>query len=37
MATWRLNFLEWNERAEVFVRPSVATTGANTNLNLNQP
>jgi tetratricopeptide (TPR) repeat protein len=37
MATWRLNFLEWNERAEVFVRPSVATTGASTNLNLNQP
>jgi len=35
MAGWRLNFLEWNHRAEVFNHPNVAT--AETNLNLSQP
>jgi tetratricopeptide (TPR) repeat protein len=35
MATWRLSFLEWNERAEPFVHQTVATTS--TNLNANQP
>jgi len=35
MASWRLNFLEWNQRAEVFNRQSIATTS--TNLNSNQP
>jgi tetratricopeptide (TPR) repeat protein len=35
MATWRLNFLEWDQRAEPFVHPTVATV--NTNLNTNQP
>lgn len=35
MAAWRLNFLEWNERAEAFNHQVVATTS--TNLNQNQP
>ena len=35
MASWRLNFLEWNERAESFNHQSIATI--NTNLNVNQP
>ncbi len=35
MATWRLNFLEWNERAEPLVNPTIASNS--TNLNLTQP
>ena len=35
MATWRLNFLEWNARAEPFVHPTIATL--NTNLNPSLP
>jgi hypothetical protein len=35
MASWRLKFLEWNERAEPLVHQTVAT--ATTNLNSNQP
>ena len=35
MASWRLNFLEWNQRAETFSHQAVATTS--TNLNSNQP
>jgi len=35
MAGWRLNFLEWNERAGAIARPAVAST--NTNLTSNQP
>jgi tetratricopeptide (TPR) repeat protein len=35
MAAWRLNFLEWNERAESFNHQAGATTS--TNLSLNQP
>lgn len=35
MASWRLNFLEWNARAEPFVHQTVATTS--TNLNQNRP
>jgi len=31
MAAWRLNFLEWNQRAESLVRPAVASTSTNTN------
>jgi hypothetical protein len=29
MAAWRLNFLEWNARAEVFDHPVLATTATN--------
>jgi hypothetical protein len=36
MAGWRLNFLEWNGRAESFNGATVATV-ATTNLNLSQP
>jgi len=35
MASWRLNFLEWNQRAEAFNHQTVATTS--TNLNSNRP
>lgn len=35
MASWRLNFLEWTARAEVFNHQSVATIS--TNLNTTQP
>lgn len=35
MASWRLNFLEWNQRAEAFDHQTVATTS--TNLNSNRP
>jgi tetratricopeptide (TPR) repeat protein len=35
MAAWRLNFLEWNERAESFNHQ--AGTATSTNLSLNQP
>ena len=35
MAAWRLNFLQWNERAETFNHQAVATTS--TNLNSTQP
>jgi tetratricopeptide (TPR) repeat protein len=35
MAAWRLNFLEWNERAESFNHPT--DTLISTNLSLNQP
>jgi tetratricopeptide (TPR) repeat protein len=35
MAAWRLNFLEWNARAEPFIHQTLATTS--TNLNLNRP
>ena len=33
MAAWRLHFLEWNQRAEPFAHPAVATTSTNLNLN----
>ncbi len=36
MAAWRLNFLEWNERAEAFNHRTVATT-TSTNLTSHQP
>jgi tetratricopeptide (TPR) repeat protein len=36
MASWRLNFLEWNARAESFNHQAVAST-ATTNLNSTQP
>lgn len=36
MAGWRLNFLEWNARAEVFNHSAVATATA-TNLSFTQP
>ena len=29
MAVWRLNFLEWNARAEAFDHPVLATTATN--------
>jgi tetratricopeptide (TPR) repeat protein len=35
MASWRLNFLEWNHRAEAFTHETAALT--TTNLNLSQP
>lgn len=36
MAGWRLNFLEWQARAEPFVHPTIAAT-TTTNLNSNRP
>jgi tetratricopeptide (TPR) repeat protein len=36
MAGWRLNFLEWNDRAEAFNRQTIATA-TTTNLNSNRP
>ena len=36
MAAWRLHFLEWNQRAEAFNHPTVASA-TSTDTNLNQP
>ena len=36
MASWRLNFLQWHDRADAFNQISAAAT-INTNLNLSQP
>jgi len=36
MAAWRLNYLEWDDRAKAFTHPDLATA-TNTNLNSTQP
>lgn len=37
MAAWRLNFLEWNERAETFNHPALAAAGTNSTPPLTLP